>query len=108
MRNFLKLAGKFLTYTFGGAVAGAFLGTLCGAAGGLIMTFYNNNFLQETAPMGSYIWWAKFCAYLGAFFITPIGAIAGGVVGIIKILTRDRGSSTVRTSRELLEEKNDR
>lgn len=69
-------------------VAGALLlagivGYLCGAFGGLILTFYNNNFMDDTAQ-GSYFWWAKFGGFMIAVFAVVPGALAGLAFGLFK------------------------
>lgn len=98
MTTYLKKAAWLLIYMLAGAAIGALGGSLVGVAGGLLLTFYNNNFLQETAPMGSYIFWAKFGAYLGAVFITLPGALGGFVCGIIRISTHEHIGPDVHTT----------
>ncbi len=88
MINYLKIAGLFLIYTLVGALTGIVGGYICGAVGGLILTFYNNNFLTETAPQGSYLWWANFCGYLIAVFAVLPGAAAGFVTCLAKELIK--------------------
>ncbi len=92
MINYLKIAGLFLGYTFAGGVAGAVGGYVCGAVGGLILTAYNNNFLTETAPQGSYLWWANFCGYLIAVFAVLPGAAGGFLTCLVKISVKRKAS----------------
>ncbi len=98
MITHLKKAAWLLIYTLAGAAIGAIGGSVVGAAGGLLLTFYNNNYLQETAPMGSYIWWAKFCAYLGAVFVTLPGALGGFAFGLTRIFTQEQVGPDVHTT----------
>ena len=88
MTTYLKTAGLFLIYTLVGALAGIVVGYICGAIGGLILTAYNNNILTDTAPQGSYIWWAKFGGYLFAVFAVLPGALAGFVTCLARVLIK--------------------
>ena len=77
----------YLAYMLIGAIAAVVVGYFCGAIGGLLLTFYNNNFLSNTAQ-GSYLWWAKFCGYLIAVFAVLLGAGAGFWIRLIKDTTK--------------------
>ncbi len=88
MINYLKIALLFLIYTVGGALAGIVGGYICGAVGGLILTAYNNNILTETAPQGSYLWWANFGGYLLAVFAVLPGAAAGFITCLARVLIK--------------------
>ena len=92
MIDYLKIALLFLTYTLIGALAGIIVGYICGAMGGLILTAYNNNFLTETAPQGSYLWWANFCGYLIAVFAVLPGAAGGFLTCLVKISVKRKAS----------------
>jgi len=73
-------------YTLAGAVVGSAVAYLLGMLGGIGLTFYNNNFLADTAQ-GSYMWWAKFCGYLSAVFAVIPSALLGFVIKIYRLAT---------------------
>ncbi len=88
MTYYLKLISVFFAYMIAGGVIAVVIGYLCGATGGLLLTFYNNNFLADTAQ-GSYLWWAKFCGYLTAVFAAVPGIFAGFFYGSIQELRKN-------------------
>ena len=88
MIYYLKLIAMLLACTFAGAIIATIAGYLVGAICGLTMTFYNNNFMTDTSPQGSYLWWANFCGYLIAIFAILPGAAGGFLVGLIKTLPK--------------------
>jgi len=97
MIYYLKLLTVWFAYTLTGAFAAIIIGYTCGAIGGLALTFYNNNFMVETAQ-GSYLWWANFGGYLIAVFSSVPGLIAGFMFGLIKFLNQKESSkATVLT-----------
>ncbi len=83
MSRYLKLAAICIIWAIIGAAVAAIAGYLCGAAGGLALTFYNNNFLPD-APQGSYLWWANFVGYIAAVWLVLPGAVAGLIVSFVK------------------------
>ena len=83
MSRQLKLGVTLITWTIIGAAVAAVAGYLCGAAGGLALTFYNNNFMPD-APAGSYLWWANFMGYIAAVWLVLPGAVGGLIVSLLK------------------------
>lgn len=82
---FLKTFAELLAYTLARVFTGAAIGYFCGALVGLIMTFHNNNFLIDTSPQGSYLWWANALGYIISVFAVLPGAACGFLFGFIKI-----------------------
>ena len=91
MSRYLKLAAICIIWAIIGAAVAAIAGYLCGAAGGLALTFYNNNFLPD-APQGSYLWWANFVGYIMAVLMVLPGAVVGLIVSLIKSLINSRSA----------------
>ncbi|MBA3320037.1 MAG: hypothetical protein H0T45_01145 [Pyrinomonadaceae bacterium] len=65
-----------------GALALAIGGYLLGVVAGLGLTWYNNHLLSDTAPQGSYLFWAHFMGQLFAFFSWPVGIVCGLLYGL--------------------------
>lgn len=80
----LSPAIQTLTGCLSRVVLGTGAGTVLGALVGLLLNAYNNNVLAKTtgASYGSYVFWVKFFALMGATLALPAALIWAVVYGV--------------------------